>query len=207
MIRVNLIGASKKKTARSASTVALPANAIPFVLLLIVLATGAGGYWWYSSLTGTAADLDVKIASALAQKAALDAVVKQDQFYEATKKTLENRIKIIEGLKQNQVSPVVALDVLSDAVERTQFVWLSQLDQNNAILSMTGIGTSLNAIADFQTNLKNTRYFRNIDLANATSAAQGFFTFSLKCEFAPPAMVEPAAPLAAPAVPAAKGGN
>jgi len=74
---------------------------------------------------------------------------------------------------------------LSEAVDRTQYVWLSSLNQNNAILSMSGTGTSLNAIADFYSNLTATGYFKNIDVANATDNA-GNFTFSLKCEFSPP---------------------
>jgi len=198
MIRVNLIGASKKKVAsKAASKIAVPTSAMPFVLLAIVLATAGAGYWWYSSLTKQGDDLDSKIKSAQAQKAALDAVIKQNAIYESRKKALENRIKIIEGLKRNQVSPVVAMDVLADAIERTQYVWLSDLSQNNAILSLSGIGTSLNAIADLETNLRNTRYFRNIEVANYTDTA-GNFAFSLKCEFAPPV---------APKAPTPTGGN
>jgi Tfp pilus assembly protein PilN len=204
MIRVNLIGATKKKAA-TASKIALPSTATPFIILLIVLATAGGGYWWYTNVTNTSADLDTKIASAQAQKAALDAVIKQNQIYESSKKALENRIKVIEGLERNQVSPVVALDLLSDAIQRTQYVWLSQLEQNNAILSMTGTATSLNALADFQTNLKNTRHFRNIDLNNATDTS-GNFTFSLKCEFAPP-MPETAAAIPVTPQPAATNGG
>src|SRR6185436_17344033 len=116
---------------------------------------------WYSSLTAQAADLAVRITRAEAQKAQLAAVIKQDQVFEARKKALENRIKIIQDLQANQVSPVMALDALSRAVERTSFVWLSSLDQSNAVLSMTGVGTSLLAIADFYSNLQGTGYFRN----------------------------------------------
>jgi len=75
--------------------------------------------------------------------------------------------------------------VASEAVERTQYVWLSNLDQNNAILTMNGTGTSLNAIADFYSNLTATGYFKNIDVSNAQDNA-GNFTFSLRCEFSPP---------------------
>jgi Tfp pilus assembly protein PilN len=187
MIKVNLIGTSRKKIAKGgAAKAAVPTNAMPLVLALIVIGTIAGGYLWYSSLTAQSADLDQKIASAQAQKAALDAVIKTNAVYESRKKALENRIRVIEGLKKNQVNPIVALDVLSEAIQRTQYVWLSQLDQSNSILSMSGIGTSVNAIADFVTNLENSRQFRNIDLNHATDSA-GNFTFSLKCEFAPPA--------------------
>jgi Tfp pilus assembly protein PilN len=187
MIKVNLIGESRKKSSSSAArfTISMPKNAMPLVLGLVVAGAAFAGYFWYSSLSGSLARLDSEIASAQAQKAALDAVIKQDQVYETRKKALETRIKVIEGLKRNQVNPVLAMDVLSAAIDQTQFVWLSNLDQNNATLSMSGTGTSLNAIADFVANLERSGYFRNPDLANATDSA-GNFVFSLKCEFAPP---------------------
>ena len=86
----------------------------------------------------------------------------------------------------------MALDQLSEAVDRTKFVWLSSLDQTNTTLTMNGIGTSLNAIADFYTNLTATGYFKNIDISNASDAA-GNYTFSLKCEFSPPQRTAPSA--------------
>ena len=92
---------------------------------------------------------------------------------------------MIEGLQKNQVSPVLALDQLAEAVQKTQFVWLSSLEQKDVMLNMTGTGTSLNAIADFYSNLNATGYFKNIDLGQ-TQESSGNFTFSLKCEFAPP---------------------
>jgi len=191
MIKVNLIGASRKKAARKASTkIVMPTSMLPILLLLIVVGTVAGGYWWYSSLTAKTAQVDADIAAAQALKASLDVVIKTNQIYEGRKKTLESRIQIVEGLKRNKVNPVRALDVLSEAIERTQYVWLSQLDQNNAILSMAGVGTSLSAISDFVQNLESSGYFRNTDFNNATDAS-GNFSFSLKCEFAPPAATAP----------------
>ena len=180
--------------------ISLPTNVTPIVLLLIVLGSAGGGYWWYSDLSTREAERDSQIQQAEAQKALLDNVIKQDQIYEARKKAIENRVKVIEGLQRNQVSPVVALDVLSDAVNRTQYVWLSSLDQNNVVFTMAGLGTSLLAIADFYTNLERTGYFRNIDVTNATDSA-GNFTFSLKCEFAPPKAPAAATP------PSPVGGN
>jgi hypothetical protein len=50
---------------------------------------------------------------------------------------------------------------------------------------MNGTGTSLSAIADFYTNLNATGFFKNVDLGPSQEAG-GNFTFSLKCEFAPP---------------------
>jgi Tfp pilus assembly protein PilN len=199
MIRVNLVGAGRKK-AKAGVRIALPAT--PIFLILIALGFAAAGYLWYSNLSNQVADLDTKIKQAQAQKAALEKVIQADTIYQSRKKDLENRVKIIENLQKNQVSPVRALDELSEAVDRTQYVWLSNLDQNNAILTMSGTGTSLNAIADFYSNLTSTGYFKNIDVSNAQDT-NGNFTFSLRCEFAPPRL----AATAGEATGATAGGN
>jgi Tfp pilus assembly protein PilN len=199
MIKVNLIGTGRKK-AKAGVKFAMPANFTPILFVLIALGFAGAGYLWYSSLTQQVADLDSKIKQAQAQKAALDKVIQADQVFEGRKKALENRVKIISDLQKNQVSPVLALDELSEAVDRTKYVWLSSLDQNNAVLSMNGIGTSLDAIADFYSNLTSTGYFKNIDVSNAQDS-NGNYTFQLRCEFAPP---RPPAP---PAQAATAGGN
>ena len=192
MIKVNLAGVNPKKPAIALAGASMKTSApwtvTPIILILIILGSAAVGYSWYSSLTGQVANLESKIQQELAEKVRLDAVIKQGEIYEARKKMLERRIKIIEGLQRNQISPVVALDVLSEAVDRTKYVWLSNVDQNNTVFSMNGLGTSLLAIADFYSNLERTGYFRNIDIANAQDSS-GNYTFSLKCEFAPPSSV------------------
>jgi len=197
MIKVNL---GERKKAESAAKFALSKNYTPVVLVAIAAGFVGYGYWWYSSLNDQIANRDNKIKQAQAQKAPLDNVIKQDQIYETRKKTLENRVKVIEGLQKGQVSPVMTLDQLSEAVQRTQYARLSNLDQNNAVLTMNGVGTSLNAIADFYTNLTATGYFKNIDVSNVQDSA-GNFMFSLKCEFSPPRSPAPAGQ------PAAAGGN
>jgi len=196
MIRVNLIGAGRKK-AKGGVKFAMPATFTPILLIIIALGFGVAGFLWYSSLSQQITDLDSKIKAAQAQKAALDKVIQADQIYEGRKKSLENRVRVISDLQRNQLSPVLALDQLSEAVDRTKYVWLSNLDQNQAILSMNGTGTSLDAIADFYTNLTSTGYFKNIDVSNAQDT-NGNYTFQLKCEFAPPRP---------PAQTAAAGGN
>src|SRR5688572_3568347 len=162
MIRVNLSGAGGKKSAKAGAKMGVPQSALPVLLVLILVGAVAGGYWWYSDTSTRLTDLNASLAQAEQQRLALDAIIKQDQIYEARKADLENRIKVIEGLQRNQVSPVVLLDFLAQAIDQTEYVWLSTLDQNNTVFSMSGIGTSVNAIADFVTNLENTRYFRNI---------------------------------------------
>jgi type IV pilus assembly protein PilN len=187
MIKVNLSGAPKTKNGRSpVDETPSPSRAIPLLLVLIFLGTAAGGYLWYANLKAQTDDLDKQLVVLKAERDRLAAVIKQERVYEARKKALESRISVIEGLKRGQVSPVRSLDILDDAIDRTHFVWLSNLDQNNAIFSMAGTGTSVNAIADFVSNLEATGYFRKINLQNAQDSA-GNYTFSMTCEFTLPA--------------------
>jgi Tfp pilus assembly protein PilN len=200
MIKVNLADTQSRKHTRAkaaaASRAAAPMNVAPILMVVIVAAFAAFGYWWRLSLTSKSADLDQQIRTLEARKAQLEAVIKQNQVYESLKKKLEQRVKVVEGLQQHQISPVVALDELAEAVERTKFVWLSSVEQKDAVLNMNGTGTSLNAIADFYSNLYATGYFQNVDVG-LTQAVSGNFTFSMRCDFAPPS--KPAAKLAKPA--------
>ena len=184
MIKVNLLDTSRKKTT-SGVKFGGAIGALPVVLALIVVGSAIGGYLWYSSVATQIEELTIKNAQLEAQKTQLDAIIKLDAIYEERKKTLENRINIIERLRRDQVSPVVSLDALSEAINRTEYVWLASLDQNNTLFSMSGTSTSVNALADFVSNLENTGFFSNINLVNAQDAS-GNFTFSMTCEFLPP---------------------
>jgi Tfp pilus assembly protein PilN len=200
MIKVNLVGAGRKKKSKAGVKIALPASFTPILLILIALGAAGGGYWWYAKTVSTLADLDTKKAAAEKQKATLEAVIKTDQVFEARKKSLESRVKIIESLQKNQVSPVVSLDELAEAVDKTRWVWLSSLDQKEAVVNMSGTATSLNAIADFSSNLMGTGYFKSVDPGSTQVDNNGNWSFTIKCEFSPPR------PAAAGAKPTA-GGN
>jgi Tfp pilus assembly protein PilN len=201
MIKVNLGGAAKKRAAKAVTRSASPTSLLPLLLLLIIAGTAVGGYYWYTSLKSKVDELDLQVAAADKKVKELDQIIKMDLVAQARKAALEDRIKIIDGLKGNQVSPVVSLDMLGNAIDRTQFVWLASLDQNNTTFTMTGTGTSVEALADFVTNLENTGYFRNIDLKRFEDS-RGNFTFNMTCEFFPPTTPKP---IVAP--PPTKGGN
>ncbi|HET9216834.1 MAG TPA: PilN domain-containing protein [Terriglobia bacterium] len=193
MIKVNLSGKQqqqqKKPVAKVSSKPALsaPSNALPLLHLIIVAGTAAFGYFWYSNLTAQSADLTNRISVLKEEQSKLDAVIKQEKIYESRKAAFEKRIQIIEDLRKNQLSPVVILDALANAIDRTRYVWLSNLSQNNALISMSGTGTSVDTLSDFVANLKSTGYFRDINLAKFEDS-RGNYTFSLTCEFSPPSL-------------------
>ncbi len=112
-------------------------------------------------------------------------VIDENAAFEARREALAQRIETIEGLQRDQVSPVLLLDRLSEAITPIEYVWLNQLQQNDTVVTMAGIGTSVNAIADFVSSLEDTGYFTNITLVNAQDTA-GTFTFQMSCDFVPP---------------------
>lgn len=185
MMRVNLGGSTQKPAAAKTQRASTPTNVWAVLHLLLILGTAAGGYLWYANLSSQSQDLSNRIASLQAEQKRLEVVIKQNQVYEARKVAFEKRIRVIEDLKKNQLSPVVVLDALGDAIDRTHYVWLSSLSQNNATLTMAGTGTSVDALSDFVGNLKATKYFHNINLARFDDS-KGNYTFSMTTEFSPP---------------------
>src|SRR5215470_7055788 len=129
MIKVNLAGSQKKTVAKAPtrSKPAGPSNAMPLLHLVIIVGTAVAGYFWYSGLTSESAELSSRIGALQEEQTKLDVIIKQNQIYEARKIALEKRIQVIEDLKKNQLSPVVVLDALDEAIDRTRYVWLSNL--------------------------------------------------------------------------------
>jgi Tfp pilus assembly protein PilN len=185
MMRVNLGGATKKAATAKVAKVSAPTSALPILHLLLIVGTGAAGYLWYSNLSSQAEDVSNRLSHLQSEQKRLEVVIKQNQVYEARKVAFESRIRVIEDLKKNQLSPVVVLDALADAIDRTRYVWLGSLSQNNTTLSMAGTGTSVDALSEFVGNLKKTKYFHNINLARFDDS-KGNYTFSMTTEFSPP---------------------
>jgi len=196
MIRINLTGVPKRKARKTASKAPNPSSFLPVLHFAILVVAGVGGYLWYLNVSTQSEQLDASINQSEIQLKQLEAVIKQDQVYETLKATLQKRIEIIEGLRKNQVSPLLILDMLGDAVDRTRYVWLSNLSQNNTTLTMTGTATTVDALADLVRNMENTGYFHNIN-PQRFEDSRGYFAFNMTCEFAPPT----------PPAPAEKGAN
>jgi Tfp pilus assembly protein PilN len=189
MIRVNLAG-TKKKLVKAAARSAGPSKTLPILHLALMIGTAVGGYLWYSSVTNKTAELEQQILAKEAEQKTLEKVIAENQIYEARKAALESRIKVIEGLRNNQVSPVVMLDRLANVIDNTRFVWLSSFTQSNNSVSLVGTATSLDALAAFVGNMQVAGNFQNIEVKNFEE--RGNLAFSMTADFAPPLPPRPA---------------
>ena len=199
MIRINLLAVERERTK---TRVVIPAaHRATLGASLILLATVLGVAWWFWSLRQTSIRLDDEIARAEIQTQQLRSVLAQVQKFEARKAQLQQRVTIIEQLRNGQAAPVHVLDEISKSLPDR--LWLTDLTQTGSDFAMGGMTTSMTAVSDFIANLEATRWFkRPVEIVDsqvqADAKAGDLVKFSLKAVFQDPN---------APAKPAAPGGR
>jgi type IV pilus assembly protein PilN len=211
MIRINLLSTEKRveKAAAAAAAAAAPVRAPISPLYLALGLAGlaalliAGGlYLWQSSqLT----KLEAEITELQAKEKQLQTVKAQVDAFELKKKTLTEKVNLIERLKAEQSSPVHLLDEVSKALP--DLVWLTNLDQTGTEIRLTGESSSFTSVADFITNLQRSGWFSTVELVSsdeqtAQGSTQSIVKFVLRAPFVNPEVVAktPASPAPAPAV-------
>jgi type IV pilus assembly protein PilN len=178
------------------------------VLAFVVLgALAAGGYYfWYKRML---ADRQAVVEQKAQEAQKLEAIINEVQDYQRRKDSLQQRIDLINQLKQNQKGPVRIMDQISR--DLPDLVWLDSMDINGGRIALNGRGLNPNAIALFVENVKKDPYFEEPSLGTMQqiSAAPLVYSFDMNFAFtyAPKTAVPPpaapgtttAAPGAAPA--------
>jgi type IV pilus assembly protein PilN len=200
MIRINLLGV-ERQSARKA-TPFLDAGqrgmlACSLILGLSVLGISA----WYWQLSTEAARLDAETAAAQAETLRLKAVLAEVARAEDSRAQLKQRVQIIEDLRTGQSVPVQMLDHVSRSLP--DMLWLTDLEQKDGEVNITGRTTTLIALADFVGNLgTNALVEKPIDIVSSQVEAVNegknsveVVRFSVKAPLAPrsPAAAKPGA--------------
>jgi type IV pilus assembly protein PilN len=164
-------------------------NVIVLVCLMIgVLA--AAGYWFLNKRELKNREAIVAEKSVEAQK--LEGIINEVEQYQRRKDNLQQRIDLINQLKQNQKGPVRIMDQISR--DLPDLVWLDTMDINGGRIALSGRGLNPNAIALFIENVKNDPYFEEpqvgaVTQVSAAPLVYGFdmnFAFSYAPKNAPP---------------------
>jgi type IV pilus assembly protein PilN len=188
MIRINLLGRARPKTARQA----VPLEATLQVVFLagaLVLAFGVLYYHWHSMNTETV-EVRTHIQKQVGEKARLENLKTQVDEFERQKVVLQQRINVIEELQRNRTGDQELLDALANTVSRTDTLWLTSLDRKGNVLTIQGAAGSINAVANFITQLKHSGYFDQVEIKESIqdtkSADVQTFNFILTAQFALP---------------------
>ncbi len=163
MIKINLL-TTKRKVPRKVTE--LQQQMVLGVLILILVGIGTGYYW--NALNQRIDKLKKEKAVAEARLREQNNMLKAVKTVEAERKTVSDKIQIIEQLKKNQRGPVRLLDELSKALPTG--VNLTKLAENNRNVSIEGDGFSNNAIVRYVDNLKASSFLSNVYLLETRQA-------------------------------------
>jgi len=168
MIKINLLGRTKLKAAKTKKISTASNQTLMAVMAVAVVLMSVGIiYFWQKILVQQDEELSRQIMLAKKEKARQEGMLKENEVFDKRRKLLEARINVIESLKKNQSGPVQVLDLLSDCIQRSEGVWLKDLAQKGNLITVNGTAMgSPDAVADFITNLTRVGNFKNVNLVN-----------------------------------------
>jgi len=191
MIRINLLGAPKPKKGKKAAAV----PSVPtfsdgpniFLVLFVVLAITAGANGaWYWKLQRDSQKLATEISKAEAENRRLSEVKARYLEREKQKNDYKRRVDVIEKLRAAQAGPVNLLATVGNTVNSTEGVWLNTMSEDGANVNIKGVALSVHNVADLMRNLKNTTYFRNIEIKESyqdeSVKDMQAYVFTIVCE-------------------------
>lgn len=156
MIRINLLGTERARARTRAGLSEAQKITIGCALIMLLTAGYIGYRYW--TMGQDSARLEQELAAAEQEAQRLRGVLSEVQRFEAQKAALTQRVALIEELRRGQTGPVHMLDEISRALPER--LWLVELTQKGAEVSIEGRTSTLSALTDFVANLQNSQYFR-----------------------------------------------
>jgi Tfp pilus assembly protein PilN len=192
MIRINLLGTPRPKKGKRAAAASVPGEGPSILMLALivgVLAVAGNGYWYYK-LNSDSKRLTEERAAAEREKTRLSEVKRKYEELDRKRESYKRRVDVIDQLKKEQLGPVNLLATVSNTVNSTDAIWLDSVTDEGRVINIEGQALSAQAIANLMTNLKNTGYFKSIDIKEAIqeekSGVVQSVNFTLACEKVPP---------------------
>lgn len=190
MIRINLLGASKPRNKRGASTAAAmemgEVGSPKFKLLIVVALVASLNFAYWYSLDKQSKSITVQMASAEQKNRELADVKAKYLDRQRQADSYKRRVDVIDQLRAGQMGPVNLLNTVGETVNGTEAVWLSTMkDQGNSV-AIEGMALSTDAVANLIQNLQKTGYFKTIEIKETyqdeSLKDMQAFQFTLTCE-------------------------
>lgn len=195
MIRINLLGQKPpKKPSR-----AVPAGTSMTLVLLVGSLVVAGGVLWFlmNEKEKQIQTVTAEVATKQRELNDLQSIKAQVDKLNADKLLLDKQYQVLDQLRQNRTGGQELLESLASTVVRTDGVWLTSMDKKGSTLSLEGTAGSVNAVANFITELKRSGKFGKVEISESRqderNQAVATFLFKLTAEFVSAAS-KPAAP-------------
>lgn len=165
MIRINLLGQARPKATKSAVPVEATMQVV-MALVALVASVAVLGIIYYQQNNQLNA-VEAKITALKAEKASLQTIKQDVDHFESEKATLQQRIDVIETLQKNRSGGQDLLEMVANTVVRVDELWLTSLDRTGNAINVEGEAGSINAVANFITQMKRSGYFDNVEIKDA----------------------------------------
>jgi len=177
MIKINLLP-TKRKPARKVTE-------LQKQLIIAVVVVGgvfSGMAFYYISLNSKIASREKDLATAKAEVARQDNMLREVKNVEDERKKVTDKIGIIEQLKKNQQGPVRLLDEISRAIPATAAI--SNMTEVSGSINITGEAFTNEDVVKFVENLKASAFFADVFLLETSQVAkEGYEIYVYKLQF------------------------
>ena len=168
MIRINLLPSERKAIKKKAAfNIGQRVTAAAAGILVL---TGLTVGWRFWLVRRDAAQMEAAVDEAQRETTRLHSVIMQMQQFEQRKSQLQQRVSLIEQLRQDQIGPVHMLDQIS--LSLPDLVWLTEIKQIGAPseVLIDGRSLALTGLSDFVANLERSGYFQqSVEIVNSTT--------------------------------------
>jgi type IV pilus assembly protein PilN len=176
MIKINLLLARKEK-----KKVGLRKEFIVLILSVVLLLAVLALVQW--RLEKEKGDTLTQISNTKKEIAYYKSLTTEVVKAKEAQKTLQDKLNVIISLRKQKGGPAKVLDELS--IDKPEKIHLESLKKEGSKLGIEGIALDDETIANFMTNLRKSKLFKNIDLIVSEQVEQSKIKlkrFILSCE-------------------------
>jgi len=176
MIKINLLLArkEKKKAGMRKEFIVLILSVVLLVMVLVFI------QW---RLEKEKDDTLAQISTTKKEIAYYKSLTTEVTKAKEAQKTLQEKLNIINSLRKEKAGPAKVLDELS--IDKPEKIHLESVKKEGSKLGIEGIALDDETIANFMTNLRKSKLFKNVDLIVSEQVEQSKLKlkkFILSCE-------------------------
>ena len=127
--------------------------------------------------------LEETYAQIRAENVALQKKIGKIKDLDALRADVERKLKLVDELQQGRFRSLLTLNEIAKTIPEN--VWLTSVADNGATISLSGLGESNTAVANFMRNLETSKIFSNVQLqviARDEVSGSVVRKFSLTCD-------------------------
>jgi type IV pilus assembly protein PilN len=176
MIKINLLLARKEK-----KKVGIRKEFIVLILSIVLLVALLGVIQYL--LEKKKSDTLAKISETKKEIAYYKSLTTEVLKAKEAQKALQDKLNIINALRKEKATPAKVLDQLS--IDKPEKIHLDSVKKEGTKLGIEGIALDDETIANFMTNLRKSKLFKNVDLVVSEQVEQSQIKlkkFILSCE-------------------------